>query len=297
LIDPEGDWGLTTIRIDRVLNDSTGEIFFYALSTFNWTSGEWNTMCEKNGNATEAIFLNGYWDPLNQSRIDAPPSVTIACRHYALAKCVEWGYKPWDNATSCNSMGQCESVSLRDYHQTCTRMCRADYCGDGQGWTADGTLIDIWDNLTPPIQARAAPEWPVEAEWNMDGAACVSGTRLTHWMKEGQPQCANKPNLWKQQPQCGTMVGSRSMLGTSFPPPPQTSNQDTKSQSSSADLIPILVPSVVVPVVVLIAGLICFYFWKRGSKQTTPLKSTDPPTPSSASSEVGSSSDTCATNV
>jgi len=271
-VDPQGDWGLTTFRIERVLNDSTGELFFYALSSFNWTSGEWNSVCQKNGNDTEAILLHGYWDPVSESRIDSPPAVTIACRHYALAKCVEWGYIPWKNATSCDATGHCESVSLQDYHQTCTRMCRADYCGNGTGWTADGTLIDIWDNLTPPIQPRAAPEWPVEAEWNMEGAVCLSGTRLHHWMMEGQPQCSNKPFL-RDQTNCGSEVGSRSMLGTSYPKvvAAESENQSTSTSSPSAAtlLIAILVPSGALLLFTVLS--ICFCIRKRNSKSISPI--------------------------
>jgi len=228
--------------------------------------------------------------------------VTIACRHYALAKCVEWGYIPWKNATSCNVTNgekSCEVVSLRDYHQTCTRMCRADYCGDGQGWTADGTLIDIWDNLSPPIQARAAPEWPVEAEWNIDGAVCVHGTRLTHWMKEGEPQCVNKPNLWDHTTTCGSEVGIRSMLGTSYPPPApasqSSSSSSSSSNSSSSDLVKIVTPSVVVPVFVIFAGIGILLFL-RSRKRIESAKSLDSPSQTVVSLRLSSGEVTPSTN-
>jgi len=48
------------------------------------------------------------------------------------------GYKPWKVVN-----GQ----SLWAYHQACTRMMRADYCGDGRPHTREGTPIYIDDRL------------------------------------------------------------------------------------------------------------------------------------------------------
>jgi hypothetical protein len=53
--------------------------------------------------------------------------------------------------------------SLRDYYDACVKMVRADYCGDGQGWTGTGMPVDVSDNLvsscrkpatTPPSPSR-----------------------------------------------------------------------------------------------------------------------------------------------
>ena len=70
----------------------------------------------------------------------------------------------------------CETVSLTDYHQACTRMARADYCGDGTPWTVPGTPIDIFDHLSPQIETQET-KWPVEAEWTPDGAYCLDDIR------------------------------------------------------------------------------------------------------------------------
>lgn len=37
--------------------------------------------------------------------------------------------------------------SPRDYHQVCTRMVCADYCGNGIGHTQNSTPIDVYDRL------------------------------------------------------------------------------------------------------------------------------------------------------
>ena len=38
------------------------------------------------------------------------------------------------------------------FHQACTRLVRADYCGNGVYHTATGTSIDVYDSLN--IQTR-----------------------------------------------------------------------------------------------------------------------------------------------
>ena len=56
-------------------------------------------------------------------------------------------------------------------------MMRADYCGDGQGFTRDGTLIDLYDRLG--IQKdEPGPGMRFEAGWGKDGATCVARVRI-----------------------------------------------------------------------------------------------------------------------
>jgi hypothetical protein len=52
---------------------------------------------------------------------------------------VRVGYKPWKMAADGRSMW--------DYHQACTRLIRADYCGDGVSRTRDGVEIEIVDRF------------------------------------------------------------------------------------------------------------------------------------------------------
>ena len=59
-------------------------------------------------------------------------------RALSVGKCVRIGYKPWREV---------RGESLWDYHQTCVRAVRADYGGDGTGYTRNGTLVDISDRL------------------------------------------------------------------------------------------------------------------------------------------------------
>ena len=69
----------------------------------------------------------------------------------------------------------CTTVSLADYHQACTRLARADYCGDGVPNTLNNTPIDVFDRLSSAIQTKASSgsEWKFEAEWGPNGAQCL----------------------------------------------------------------------------------------------------------------------------
>jgi hypothetical protein len=131
--------------------------------------GGWKPLCE---GGAKAILLGDVWEPATGDRISGPNdgAVTFACRGAALAKCVEYGYRPW--ATAGN-------VSLREYHQACTRMVRADYCGEGLAHTTNGTPIHVVDkvgvqNVDPNVN------YVVEAEWNADGATCLNPANTRH---------------------------------------------------------------------------------------------------------------------
>jgi hypothetical protein len=109
---------------------------------------------------------------------------TFAChQHGALAKCAEMGYKPWSTT---------QSSWATDLLQACVRMIRADYCGDGNSHTMNGTSIDVadWRSIQVPDPndtyanvSKDPTDYPggvpygPEAEWNPDGAACISNLR------------------------------------------------------------------------------------------------------------------------
>jgi ADYC domain len=80
-------------------------------------------------------------------------------------------------------------------------MAMADYCGDGRSWTRDGTLIQRWDRLLPPAQARTRidPRMTFEAAWTPRGAACLAHPRWTGLAQDFRPErCA------KALPACGS---------------------------------------------------------------------------------------------
>ncbi|MDQ8023996.1 MAG: ADYC domain-containing protein [Moraxellaceae bacterium] len=115
-----------------------------------------------------ALFQPGQWD--GQGNYDpSAPGYSLTCTSGAAGKCVLWGYKPWEQTA--------DGQPMLPYYQSCTRMVRADYCGDGRGFTRDGTRIDTFDPLginTPETEQAM----PFEAAWGPQGALCVAKPRL-----------------------------------------------------------------------------------------------------------------------
>ncbi len=100
---------------------------------------------------------------------DGQGGFTLACTSGAIGKCIRWGYRPWDERPG--------GPPLAALHQACVHLARADYGGDGQSFTQDGTLIDLYDRFG--IQQPAnAPGLSFEAAWGSAGALCVARPRL-----------------------------------------------------------------------------------------------------------------------
>ena len=96
------------------------------------------------------------------------------------------GCRPWRNIA--------DGTKLRDYHETCTRLPRADYCGSGTPHIRDGVAIDLYDKIG--IQhADAGAGMTLEASWSSRGALCVRHvqTRDLISLKDLRTQCLSLP--------------------------------------------------------------------------------------------------------
>jgi hypothetical protein len=182
------------------------DVFLYEVSYIAEGMETFEPLCgvEEDGAPILAIALAGTWDlgegvPGGGSWIEEPGSFTFACRRYALAKCVEAGYAPWAEP-ELNLGGMFVHVPLRPNHQACTRMMRADYCGDGTSYTVNGTAVNFYDDLG--IRVDSEP-WFFEAEWGADGALCAATSRIVR----NPPHCAPDLNV----PGCGSF-GSGALL-------------------------------------------------------------------------------------
>ncbi len=168
------------IRIDTIDPSPDPEILLYGVSYL--LAGSWKPLCtDEAGQAVRSFPLHGYWDesegtPTGGSHVDLANEFTFACQGYALAKCAEIGYKPWKSVQECLAPNLCHQVPLSALHQACTRMMRADYCGNGVSTTREGTLIDVADQMGFET-SEAPPGWLFEGEWGEDGATCVKATR------------------------------------------------------------------------------------------------------------------------
>ncbi len=127
--------------------------------------GKWQSFCDAN-------YYGETWGipiALPAGHPGREGEVTLTCASGAVGKCVRFGYKPWAKGP--------HGEDLAPYHAACVHMVRADYCGDSQPHTKDGTQIDIYDHLGMHDDAKADPEYAFEAGWAPDGAVCVAHTR------------------------------------------------------------------------------------------------------------------------
>ena len=163
----------------------------YSVEIKSPDTGAWTPAC---ADGAPAIPLAGMWSntALRVGLVASDPpamqgKVTFACTNAAIGKCYQWGYVPWRDA---------EHATL---HAACTRMARADYCGNGTAYTTNGTAVDVWD--TAKIQLRSPPSAaaPFEAAWGPNGAVCRSHARVSTASKPGcycaLPVCADDSAL------------------------------------------------------------------------------------------------------
>ncbi|WP_192361490.1 ADYC domain-containing protein [Mesorhizobium mediterraneum] len=160
------------LRIDAVETDPRnpdGGIMLYTMSTRDPATGAWRNICEPDIEGRRMGFpLAGAWTQ-DGRHLPSDTAFSITCTGGAQAKCVRFGYRPWEKSP--------DGTPLWDHHQACTRMIRADYCGNGVGHTRNGTPIVIYDRKGIQ-QDEAAPDMSFEAAWDADGALCVSRTRI-----------------------------------------------------------------------------------------------------------------------
>ena len=147
--------------IEKATYGNAGEIFLYTFSVKDPASGSWINFCKPDVEGMQKGFpLSGYWDEKGY-HIQSVDDYSITCTGGVIGKCVKAGYVPWGRTSN--------GKSLWGYHQACTRMMRADYCGNGKPHTRDGTKIELWDREGIQVDTLE-PGLTFEAAWNEDGA-------------------------------------------------------------------------------------------------------------------------------
>lgn len=175
--------------VDIELDPEDPELYLYQIDFLDESQGKWQSLCLPDlKGVSRAIPLKGFWDD-SGSYNDSPSIMTFACTAGVIAKCVRWGYKPWKTKNG---------ISLKPYHQTCTRMTRADYCGNGKGHTRDGTTINVFDLIN--IQERTPDTGMVfEAAWDENGATYFSRARWFESKDDILKECPEKLSKHQQQ--------------------------------------------------------------------------------------------------
>ncbi len=164
-----------------VATTSAGRRIPIAITSVTRTGGSERIALAANGwtvcaPGNEGMFVPGSWDESGAHRAERG-ALTYSCMDGVIAKCVDWGYAPW-------TVGS-------ELHATCTRLARADYCGDGRSWTMNGTMIDVYDTLGVQTTVHD-PDFRFEAAWSEDGAVCVNAARYDILDEEGEsvvPEC------------------------------------------------------------------------------------------------------------
>jgi hypothetical protein len=172
------EYRITGVEAEAAANDPTGTggTYLYTLEQNVDGSDDWRAGCLADTDGKQvAIPLTATWDDRG-NRVASSTLFTFGCTTGAIAKCYRWGYRPWVT-------GHGDLVAA---HWTCTRVARADYCGNGKSHTRDNTMINVWDRLPSPgpIQAHGTTRIGMlfEAGWDTRGAVCFSHAR---WLLSG----------------------------------------------------------------------------------------------------------------
>jgi hypothetical protein len=164
------------------------EVILYHIEAWNPVAQEWENPCVAlDAPSPKALAVSGVWDSTG-ARKNSADRFTFACENGAIAKCVDWGYKPWESRGG---------KSLTDVHQACTRMARADYCGNGRSHTYRDNPIDMYDPFGVLERVReGAADWDpalsFEAAWGPDGAICLEHTRDGRALETVLAECPDR---------------------------------------------------------------------------------------------------------
>jgi hypothetical protein len=170
--------GAMKIRIDAVEPDPGDEKHAVAASnavmlhifSFQTPDGTWKNLCEAGPDGRRQGFpIAGRAKGDGTIEPSEPGVFELTCTGGAQGKCVRFGYRPWEKRADGSSMWA--------MYNTCIRLVRADYAGDGRGTTRNGQPIDIYDFRG--VQSPGDdPAHDFEAGWSPEGDVCVRHVRV-----------------------------------------------------------------------------------------------------------------------
>lgn len=179
------DGEAVTVRIDSVTPDADHpSVLLHDFRVRN-AAGQWVPLCESDVRGRTLGFpVAGRW-ATGGVYVKDPERWFLTCTSGSQAKCILWGYDPW----GAGPRGE----PLDRLYQACQHTVRADYDGQGEAHTRNGTEIDVFDSLGVQVSDTGTdPIFAFEAGWGPDGAVCVARTR---W-----PDLLPVEKLWKEKP-------------------------------------------------------------------------------------------------
>jgi|CXWL01.1.fsa_nt_gi hypothetical protein len=166
---------LGTLKLQHSAKDATArfpdELWLLEGQLRKPETSEFAELCPPDPKGDKRMLLySGYLDPELHYVADRS-RFSMSCVSGVEAKCLRWGYLPWKQAP----IG---GTSLAPYFETCIRLARADYCGNDQATTRDGTSIDLYDQVGVQQRTPDLPTYAFEAGWGPSGALCVHHPRI-----------------------------------------------------------------------------------------------------------------------
>lgn len=163
--------------------DTTGMAWVYHLE-LQMEDGRWINGCEDPDDV--AFPIPGYWSRTDYRYVPKPRTesreFSFACVRRDVAKCLRQGYSAYA------SDGRDKKILF----EACTRMMRADYCGDGHSFTRDGSEVRLYDKgskgaVLAKIKAdQLDGKLRFEAKWDATkGAVCVAQPRYPELVRQG----------------------------------------------------------------------------------------------------------------
>jgi hypothetical protein len=157
------------LRIDAVESDPDAVAGPVSLHSFSVPAedGTWRNFCDAGPDGRRQGFPLAFRPREPDGAMEPAPTgiFELVCTAGARGKCVRFGYLPWQDEPT------------RDLYNACVRMMRADYCGNGEATTRDGTRIDLYDDRRiQTLDEQSAREF--EAGWTATGAVCVQHVRI-----------------------------------------------------------------------------------------------------------------------
>lgn len=159
LASPQGEAEVRIDGYDEDISSSNGEkLPLYRMSYLDTASRERRDLCQPDADGGRVAFAFP----------DGAGGFKLTCTSGSEGKCVVYGYFPWEKR---------DGVPMKELHQACVNMLRADYGGDDRPTARSGTPVNLYDRFgIHPFEP--APGMEFEAAWGPDGAICVAHPRV-----------------------------------------------------------------------------------------------------------------------